>query len=128
LWLPSTSALPPSGMIPPPFFAMMFLKHPAHPSLDARPYPAPASGRGFSILLYISSLPLVTTVVEASKKKSQGSAGMAQAMGLEPSMASRPKVGTMMASELVKEKPMTPRRTQALRNTRQYRSGWNCAR
>ena len=79
-------------------------------SVDALPslLSAQPSGRGFSILLYISSLPRVTTVVEASKKKSYGSAGMATAIGLEPIIASLPNVGTMIASELVNAMPSSP--------------------
>ena len=54
------------------------------------------------------SLPLVTTVVEQSKKNGYGSAGIATAIGLEPSIAFLPKVGTMIASELVHAIPRRP--------------------
>ena len=69
---------------------------------------AQPSGVALPILLYISSLPRVTTVVEQSKKKSTGSAGTVQAIGLEPSIALRAYVGTMIASEFVQEKPIKP--------------------
>ena len=89
-------------MIPPPFFATMLARTSGAfvdgcSSLSS----AQPSGSGFSALLYISSLPRVTTVVDASKKKLYGSAGIAQAIGFEPIIALRPNVGTMIASLFV---------------------------
>ena len=43
-----------------------------------------------ALVLYISNFPLVTTVVDASKKNGYGSAGAAIAIGLEPIIAKRP--------------------------------------
>ena len=109
LWLPVTSSFPPRGMIPPPFFATILERTSgasvlAWPSLSsAHPF-----GSGFSILLYISSFPLVTTVVEESKKNGYGSAGIATAIGFDPSMAFLPNVGTIIASEFVQAIPRSP--------------------
>ena len=69
---------------------------------------AQPSGSCLPDLLYISSFPLVTTVVEQSKRNGYGSAGIATAIGLEPNIALRPKVGTMIASELVHAIPSSP--------------------
>ena len=96
--------------MPPPFLPTM-LARTRGASLHGAPFSSSAhpSGSGLPVLLYISSLPRVTTVVEASKKNGYGSAGAATAIGFDPIMALRAKVGTMIASELVQEKPMRPR-------------------
>jgi len=109
LWLPFTSLFPPSGMIPPPRFATIFESTSgasvlSFPSLSS----AQPSGSGFSILLYISNFPRVTTVVEQSNKNGYGSAGIATAIGLEPSIAFLPNVGTIIASEFVHAIPRSP--------------------
>ena len=65
-------------------------------------------GNSFSALRYISNFPLVTTVVEASKKNGYGFAGIAKAIGLEPNIALLENVGTMIASELVNDNPINP--------------------
>ncbi|CCZ32643.1 unknown [Coprobacillus sp. CAG:183] len=65
-------------------------------------------GNSFSAFRYISNLPRVTTVVEASKKNGYGLAGIAKAIGLDPSIALRAKVGTIIASELVNDIPINP--------------------
>ena len=102
-------------MMPPPFFATIFAST-SGAFVDGWPFLSSAqpSGSGFSALLYISSLPRVTTVVEASKKKLYGSAGIAQAMGFEPIMALRPNVGTMIASLFVQLRPIMPSRQAML--------------
>ena len=56
----------------------------------------------------LSQGPLVTTVVEASKKNGYGFAGIAKAIGLEPNIALLANVGTMIASELVNDNPINP--------------------
>ena len=85
-------------------------RHTSFASVEAWPFLSSAqpSGSGFSALLSISSLPRVTTVVDASKKKLYGSAGIAQAIGFEPIIALRPNVGTMIASLFVQLKPIKP--------------------
>ena len=58
---------------PPPFLATIFAST-SGASVEGWPFLSSAqpSGSGFPILLYISSLPRVTTVVEQSKKKRIG--------------------------------------------------------
>ena len=69
---------------------------------------SPAIWVALPILLYISSLPRVTTVVGAIEEEVNRISWYSQAIGLEPSIALRAYAGTMIASEFVQEKPIKP--------------------
>ncbi len=57
--------------------------------------------------MYSSSLPLVTTLVAMSRTKGRSlPVGTAMLIGLVPSTASLPKVGTTSVAELVMEIPI----------------------
>jgi len=69
---------------------------------------AQPSCRGSAFFAYTSILPAVTTLVDMSRWKKVGLAGMVTAMGLVPKSGCLPKVGTTSAWVLVMDMPRRP--------------------